>query len=505
MKNGVTPGNKARWICSTGCRYSTTNPDAPHRAQDGRAKKGPARNPQFKRALKSHRYVVTWAQNATPVNIGFFAALRAYCDARGAELVVVPGRYKNPTSQWTEAQENAEWWDEQVVPFLFNQRRRLNHNVIVLGDIKTQPTATQPLSGFESITHGESGILGHPKLQLKCIPTPSQRLPKILTTTGAVTMPNYTDTRAGKQGDFHHVFGAAVVEVQNDKVFHLRQINYSVKNQGFIDLDHAYHSDGRITPAGPYLGLSMGDTHVKFVDPVVADATFGPLCDLLDPQELVWHDVLDGYAVSPHHVDNPFAQYAKHISGFDNARDEVNQAIDYILEKGAGRKNVIVASNHDDMLRRWVIREDWKRDPKNAEFYLETALQMLRSTRMTETGSSTLDPFQHYVQQRGAGNVHCVPINGSYLIGDIENALHGHQGPNGARGSIRNLSRIGVKVIIGHSHTPGIEEGAYQNGTSTRLTAEYTGPIGSWLNTHTSIDRFQKRHLHTIVDGRFTA
>lgn len=503
-KNGRTPGGKIRWFCARGCHYSTTNPDAPYRGQDMRAKKAPG-NPQFKRALKSHRYVITWAQNATPVHPGFFNALRAYCDHRGAELLVIPGRYKNPTSQWTEAQENAEWWDDKVVPYLFNQRKKLNRNIIVLGDIKSQPTAVQPLSGFESITHGESGVLGHPKLQLKCIPTPSHRLPKILTTTGACTVPNYTDTRAGKQGDFHHVLGAAVVEVQNDKVFHLRQINYSEKNKAFIDLDRVYYADGGVASAGQYLGLVMGDAHAKFVDPVVADATFGPMCDLLDPLELVWNDVLDGYAGSPHHVGNPFITYAKQQSGYDNFRREVDAAIDWIIAKGAGRKNVIVQSNHDDMLRRWVIREDWKRDPVNAEFYLETALHMLRSTRMTEIGAATLDPFQHYVDDRAQPNIYCIPANSSYQIGGSEVGLHGDKGPNGARGSIKNLSRIGVKVVIGHSHTPGIEEGAYQTGTMTHLAAEYTGPVGSWLNTHCSIDRFGKRHLHTIVGGEFTA
>jgi hypothetical protein len=68
---------------------------------------------------------------------------------------------------------------------------------------------------------------------------------------------------------------------------------------------------------------------------------------------------------------------------------------------------------------------------------------------------------------------------------------------------MKNLSKLGVKVISGHSHTPGIEAGHYRTGTMTYLSLEYTGPIGSWLNAHVSIDPMGKRHIHICIDGRF--
>ena len=59
--------------------------------------------------------------------------------------------------------------------------------------------------------------------------------------------------------------------------------------------------------------------------------------------------------------------------------------------------------------------------------------------------------------------------------------MHGDKGPNGARGSIRNLRRIGIRSVIGHTHSPGIDEGCYQVGTSTRLRLEIqvARPVGS--------------------------
>ena len=506
-KSGKTPGGKIRYECR-GPRplrehcYTTTLPSAGERKQNGSAVERVAIPRQ---ELRGERFVITWAQNATPVHREFFACLQTFCRETGAQLLVIPGRYKNPTSQWTASQANNESWAEEVQPYLIGARRRLNDNLTLLADLKIQPTAVTPLTGFEGLTGPESGIVGHPKLQYKTVPTPANKMAKILTTTGAVTVRNYTDSRAGKGGEFHHVFGAVLVEIVSNKLFHLHQINYSTQGHGFVHGNKVYYAD-RVEKAAPYKALVFGDAHARFADPTVVAATFGKggLVDYLNPELLVYHDLLDAYAVNPHHCGDPFKSIAKHRARFDNIRDEVEFTIRTLLEWTGKRKAVIVPSNHDDMLRRWVVRADWKTDPVNAEFYLETALHMVRATKMTSQGAQTLDPFQFHVEARkGKADIRCIPNGASFCVAGIELALHGDEGPNGARGTIKNLARIGTKVISGHGHAPAIEEGHYRTGTMTPLKLEYTGPVSNWLNTHCSIDQFGKRHLHTCIGGRF--
>src|SRR5690606_19324723 len=157
----------------------------------------------------------------------------------------------------------------------------------------------------------------------------------------------------------------------------------------------------------PYLGLVLGDMHVRFRDPVVARATFGKggLVELLNPQTLVFHDLLDAYAVNPPPVGNPGIAIANPAGGFHAIPREVLDAIDWLAAVSKGRQAVRVPSNHDDMLKRWLVREDWRRDPRNAEFYLETALHLVRSTVMTERGTQTVDPFGHWVERMAPKNV----------------------------------------------------------------------------------------------------
>jgi len=504
--SGPTPTGRVRWLCSRPgdyC-YTTTDPSAPPRNQKGDTVERD-RNPVFKRKLRPgcKRFIVTAAQNATPVHERFWASLLRCAKHYGAELIVIPYRYKNPTSRWTESQANEEFWAADVQPYLSNVRHKINSNLVILADVKVQPTASEPLSGFEAMTSGESGILGHSKLQLRSIPTPAHKMAKIMTTTGACTVANYTDTKAGKKGEFHHTLGAVLVEVDGP-VFFLRQLNASKSTGEFTDLDTTF-APTRVRPADRPLALVMGDTHVDFVDPHVVAATFARrgMVSALRPRHLVWHDLLDGYAANPHHHGNPFNALAKRQSGRDNVAAEVARAADFVVtHTPKGTQSIVVSSNHDDFLRRWVISTDWRNDPTNARFYLKTALMMADATKMGTGGTEYPSPFAYWLKEL-APNVRCLGGTESFLLAGVELSMHGDRGPNGARGSIKNLRRIGARSIIGHSHSPGIEEGCYQTGTSTHLRLEYNGGPSSWLNAHCLLHADGKRQLILIVNGKW--
>ena len=501
-KNERADSGKIRWMCrprvdgrSVFC-YSTTDPSAPVRGPAG-----PVVEPVFKRPLgKTRRLIITAAQNATPVDEKFFGSLLTYARVNKAELLVIPLRYRNPTSQFTPKDQKDDWWAPELEPYLWNQRKRVNENLQLMADIKIQAATSDPLTQFESISGPESGIFGHTKLQQRTIPVPKNKLPKILTTTGACTLPNYTDTKRGKIGEFHHATAAVIVEVSG-KSFHMRHV--VATNGEFNDLNTHYSPSGATKAPRP-LAVVLGDTHVDFVDPAVEKATFGKggIVDTLDPQVLVFHDLIDNYAINPHHVGNPFNAVAKRRAGRDSVAAEVERAISYVARRAsAARPAVVVSSNHDDFLRRWIVKADWKEDAENAETYLSIALEMVEQTRLGPSGTDTPSPFRMLI--RGTPHVRSLGLHESLVLGGVELGMHGEIGPNGARGSIKNLRRIGTRSIIGHSHTPGIEEGCYQVGTSTRLRLEYNLGPSSWLNTHCVLHADGKRQLINIINGKW--
>jgi len=517
IRDGKTPAGKTRWACRTNrvrC-YSTTNPGADGiQTQSGIPGAG-EKKAIFRRSLTgSNRFLITAAQNATPVHKEFLASLELACSSLNAELVVVPIRYKNPTSRWSSSQANEEVWAPELQPYLFNRRKMLNRNLVLLGDIKTQPTAMSPLSGFDALTMGESGILPHTKLEMKTIPTPQSAMPKILTTTGAVTVENYTDSKAGALGRFHHTLGACLAEV-GSREFHLRQINADKGDGRFHDLDKVYGADWVQGGVGKGLeaeALVLGDTHVDFADPEVVRAT-DEMIEVLKPRHIIWHDLCDSYSVNPHHKDNPFITIAKMKAGKSNVLDELSRAVKFVAERTpAGTISHIVFSNHPEMLRRWMVNTDWRRDPVNAQFYLATASMMAEGANVGRFGTEYPDPFMFWGRKLaegllrkigGRGEIRFLAQDESLQLAGVEVSMHGDSGPNGARGSRYNLRRIGVKSVIGHTHSPGISEGCYQVGTMTALKAEYTSGPSGWLNTHCVIYPNGKRSLLNIIKGKW--
>lgn len=472
---------------------------------------------QYQVVDKSHnpptRIVITSAQNATPVFAPFFKSIMKFCEYNDAEFMVIPNRYKNPTSIWKAEDKEEEWWDKRLEPYLITDYVKVCKSLRVMGHVKIQPTATNPLSGFDSHTGLDSAIFGHPKVQMTTIPTPSRSLPKILTTTGSITKQNYTDSKSGQKGYFHHSFAAIVVEIDKDNdIFHIRHIHSDDKGH-FYDLDKKY-TPSSVTTNHRISGLVTGDTHAEFIDPKVELATYSApdsIVNVLRPKVKVYHDIEDFYRRNHHHRGDHLLAYGKHHLGRNNVEEGLQVTADFIdRHSRPDCTDVIIKSNHDEALDRWLKEADPKTDPENARLYYYLMFNLLKSMKATDTGFTWSDPFEFWCknpdQQRGLKNVEntiFLKRDESYTIEGIEVGFHGDKGPNGGRGSIKSFTKIGPKTIIGHSHSPGIQEGVYQVGLSARMDLEYVSGPSSWMQTHCLIYPDGKRTLINIIDGKW--
>src|SRR5690606_12525113 len=132
---------------------------------------------------KSKYYIVTWEQNKSRIHQNLWKNILAYKDFLGAELSVILGRYKNPTSVFSDVEHDS--WSEQTRPYWDANRHDIHPFVTLLGDVKIQPTAANPLTGLESISGETTTIVGHPKMWLKTVPVLEGHPKKILVSTGA--------------------------------------------------------------------------------------------------------------------------------------------------------------------------------------------------------------------------------------------------------------------------------------------------------------------------------
>jgi hypothetical protein len=502
IKSGWTDDKERRRYRCRNCRTRFTEPEATRAASKSA--------PDFKTALpQSKLYVFTAAQNATPIHKPFWNALRNFCNHFGAELIVSGYRYKNPTSQWTENNRDHEWWSPETLPYLYQTREPVNEYLEFLGDVFPQATAVKPLTGFEALTGDRSCIIPHPKVQLRTVPTPAHMYPKIITTTGAVTVENYTKSKAGKLGEFHHTFGAVVVMVGDDG-FQMMQIS-AQKNGSFFVLmpDGVFKVDAQGVTGGHKLaGLVLGDTHVDHVDPSVVAATFDDdksIVSVGDPGWLVWHDLIDLYSRN-RYANSPFIELAKRQDGTDSVYDELVRGWAFHDEMTRNKRSAVISSNHTNARLDWYMNNcDWREDLANAEFYLETALHMVRTLRKEGASHTYDDPFVWWGKKMSkAPNVTFPGVDDPFSVAGILCNYHGHIGPGAARSAtLDNMRRIGSKVVFAHGHAPGTEEGAMMAGTSTKLRLGYNAGPSNWMSSHVGIFANGKRTHVFVMNGQW--
>lgn len=454
---------------------------------------------------KGRCFIVTSAMNNTNLDKKFWQALRHFSERNGHKRVVVPVQYRNPKSP-LEAEETERdlWWPEEIQGYAVDNEVQVHEQLWIMGDHKVQATAVNPLMGKEPLSRGASAIYGHSQIAMQTIPTLQHLLPKILHTTGSTSLDNnYSRSDRGARAKFHHSLGAVIIEKEGPR-FHLRVV-VGDRSGAFYDMGRRYHADG-VGKFERAEALVCGDSHSWFHDPHVREATYDAddsITQTLRPKVRVLHDVLDAYSVNPWHRRDPVIQYAKHQSGHNDVRAELEATLRFIEETTPKDcKNVVVASNHHDFLYRWLRDMDPKHDPRNAIVYHELMLACLRQAEVTEHGVEQFDPFAEWARERIKVPTEFLSRWDSLLIKAIEVALHGDAGSGGFRGSAAGFSKIGAKSVIAHAHSPRIVRGCYQVGCSQVLPEEYQRGPTSALHTHCVIWPNGKRQLlNVIVSG----
>lgn len=463
---------------------------------------------------KIKRYILTSAVAGAKVHEDFLVNLEAYAKYLDAEIIVGP--LTNATRQ-----RYAEFNPDDYAPELAEY---LKTTPIVFGDkarfcpeLNLTPSAVQPLAGLHSYTKRLWSVFPHTKVSVDTVATHKGRPAKFLATTGAVTLPHYTPTKAGHKARFDHIVAAMIVEVTSKGVWfrHLHPTDH--KDGTFYDLDNRV-SGGKVGKHEGIAGIVYGDLHVERLDVDVGEATWGfpkavhnkTLVQLVKPETQVFHDFMDMTAINHHELDNIFARYKLWIEGEFAVRDSFLDCLKFMYHvKSQAPNNIVVDSNHDWFVHKWLLKFDPVRceDFINIEDYYRLKMDVLARIRRREPFSvlkaaletllpddmDTLEAFKFLLPDE------------NYELHGIELSWHGHQGSNGARGSKSSFKHIAEKSTVAHRHAAFIDSGTHCVGTSSNLDLGYNAGPSSWTPTHGLIYPNGTRTLVTMSDSKFWA
>jgi hypothetical protein len=442
------------------------------------------------------RFFVTTAVEGCEVHQGFFSAISTHNRKREAMTLVLPS---------TDPAANVPFHLDSALSdtAIVGNDLALNKNLF-LSSIRLSAKHIDPATGLSRIgQRNGSFIYASPKQRLKMTPTSNVKIPHAIMTTGALTKPDYdTDRYLSKRtayiSDHDHVMGGIIVELVDNQHYHYRQVQADSKG-AFIDLAVMYCPDGTTKTARPE-ALVLGDWHSGETDPTARIALIDApdsVANVTKPKRLVIHDGFNGRSISHHEIKNKALRAKRALSNELDLNAELEAyakdleafcALPYVEEV------VIVKSNHDEFLDRYLAEARYVEDAQNHLLALELAQAMITGT----------NPLEHYMAVRkikNGGKLRWLSRDEDFKVAGIELGAHGDKGANGAKGSLMAMENAYSNSVSGHSHTPEILRGAWQVGTTSYLKLSYTSGPSSWLHTACLVYANGGRQLINIIEG----
>ena len=132
VRNGVQ-----RVRCNTCSKYFSIEPELDPNYLDFTP------SSRVKRSIEANtKFVITSAQNNTPLDKPAWATVNRMADEMGAQLLVLPTRYKNPTSRLDPQDDDKDvWWPQEVEEHLVEGELALHKDLRVLGQVRVAPGA----------------------------------------------------------------------------------------------------------------------------------------------------------------------------------------------------------------------------------------------------------------------------------------------------------------------------------------------------------------------------
>jgi hypothetical protein len=516
-------GNIAAVSREVGCSRSTVRRNI---AKVGVGKKplagGKKRAKEHKASLPQagaiKRYILTSAQNNTHVHKDFWTNVLAMADHYGAQIMVGTFSYnqnnygKLAVKKGTKkAHENTLWFDPAIEPYTCDRRVELAPGLTWAGNMNILPTEDNPISGLETYGGSPSVIFPHTKIEMRCIANTPDQPPKMIYTTGAVTLMNYLQKKLGIKAEHHHRYAFLLVEVDSEGNWWARQVAARKNGRNIQDLNVEVEDGKIVSTKATVDAITWGDLHGTIAQPEVVDASQSML-DELKPKYQFLHDIFEGISVNPHlrkykAIHEKFTAWLRGLHRVDEELKQTRVVLERYLRPWC--KTVCPDANHDRAwFKKWLREYDYRVDPPNTEIFLRMQTFMYEQLRAgTPAKNVNLTKFVlEDIAGMKTGAIRVLLPDEPFQVEEVECGLHGHLGPDGAFGSPSNLAKIGKKATTAHTHACGIYHGLYVAGTSSKLTKDWDYTVGpsSWSWSHVVQYGNGQRAIVTmkLVDGQ---
>jgi hypothetical protein len=448
---------------------------------------------EVKQEIKKHkRFIITTAVSNKKVNIEFYKSLKNYASKNNAIVLVLP------CEDVVSRRSACEWnFDPLLKDFKVVFSDLYLNNNLYISDIRVSAKMLIPTTGLSRLSQKYgSMIIASPKQFLEFVPRSGNKLAAAIMSSGAITENDYSNDyymskRLSKLAAHDHTIGAVIVEIQDNEIFHFRQIQLT-DNNSIIDLGIEYFSNGNIEKVNDIVAV-FGDSHVGS-HCLPLHEKLKEIIEDIDIKDIVLHDLFDGLSVNHHNIGKPLLQAMKYMNKRSSLELEGYKVKDYLedLSSCIDGKLVVVASNHNEFLDKYLINCEFVRDPENLYFSLDLCKALLENK----------NPLRYMIEEKiGLSedtSVAWLNRDEEYIVHNTVISDHGDKGINGSKGNIRQLDKCYENAVIGHSHSPSLFRGLAQVGTVSDLRLDYNVGLSSWCHSICLVYNGSKQLINII-------
>lgn len=445
------------------------------------------RNTEIVRNTNANKVVITFAVDGHPIDQECLDVLLNYSKINKCDFFILWGQDgKKKTGVGFKKDDFKKIKNYLATSVEFDKDKKCQAK-----DLKISYSTKNPLINLDKLSnYTTTFIVGSPKQYLSILPYHPSGEYKVARSTGTISAIKYDSTVSGSLDKQHNTMGGLVLEYsESSKRYIVRELIY--KNFMINDMGVVYTSNKNVKPIkdSSVPAMVLGDMHFPEEDEECVAKTIS-LINKLNVDKVILHDIFSLNSISHHDIEKPLVQAIKTTNdGFMTLKDEMLEAsrkLDAMAKQCPNATFIVVHSNHDDFLAKYLNGSSWLYDRPNTITAMKLFVDIAEGK----------NPFEGYFTSK---NVHFLKEHEALEICGYELGEHGHSGISGARGSALTYSKTYSKSVSAHTHSPSTYETSVIVGTNSKLLLGYNGGITKWAHDNVAIYG-NGTHQHIFLD-----
>ena len=357
---------------------------------------------------------------------------------------------------------------EELSPYLVDELTfSLDENAICKS-VNSRHTCKRPLTNIEKISdHYTLMVVSSSKQQLKILPYDTNETFKIAYSTGTISDFDYKNTLSACVDKTFNKCGAVLLQFNETMKRYLPR-NIEIVNDEIYDGDTVYYfENGEVKNKHTNIdALVLGDLHLPEED-FVSLVTSVAQINRYKPSHVLIGDWCSFNSINHHESNHYLNKVMYYQQSLQDELDESIEKLNKFVDMTEDCEFVIIHSNHDEFLDKWLNSGEIEKDKQNAVMGMKLYLSYVEN----ET------PYFAYKMNE---RITFLKKGQKFATNGVVLSNHGHVGLCGSKGNSTTYVKTYSKSVTGHTHSPKIEDSNYTVGTCSKLNLTYTSHLSNW-------------------------